>query len=309
MNKAYALGIDAGGTNTKFVLIECCDRFLPITYSCPTESVRRSSEDFSNALSDAALEFISKNNVTPNQVINIGISVPGRVDYKRGIVKYAYNLGLCDISLSDGFLRAFPSAHIAVMNDADAAAYAEYCHGSIAFAENACLLTLGTGLGAGFIINGKLFLGGRSRGVEFGHAVIDKSGSFKCTCGETGCAEALCGSIFFKKRTCELFGRELDAEEVFMLRAQNDENAIKIVNEYIENLTSAIVTVVNTMDPEKIAIGGGIAQALDVFLAEIQEKVDKHCFFEYAGLITQAKLGTFAGSIGAALWSYNSQHA
>lgn len=300
--KNYLLGIDVGGTNVKFALIDGCGGFEPITYSKATADVLNANEDFSSALSASALEFISESGVTENQIAHIGISVPGRVDYKRGRVMYAYNLGLHDVSLLDGLKNAFPNVRITVMNDADAAAYAEYRHGALKGAENACLLALGTGLGAGIIINGKLFTGGSGRGVEFGHAVIDKSGAYMCTCGETGCAEALCGSIFFKKRTRELLGKEMDAKEVFMLRARNDENAIKIVSEYIENLTCAIVTLVNTIDPEVIAIGGGIAQADGALFDTLQDAVDKSCFFECAGKITRAALGTFAGAVGAALW-------
>lgn len=299
----YALGIDIGGTNIKFALFSDSidDAF---TASMSFRDVCNRCSDFSNSLFYATADFISTTGISFERVFYVGICVPGRVDYKNGKIRYAYNLGLTDESFTDEVYRYFPGIHgVTTMNDADAATYAEFCLGALRGSLNACLITLGTGVGAGFIINGKLFTGGRGRGTEFGHAIMDRNTSMRCTCGQTGCIEALCSASYIERRALEISGEKLSAKDVFLLQQNNNEWARALVTEYIDNLAGAVVTLVNVFDPEIIALGGGVAQAGDIIIKPLKAAVDSRCFFEDAAEIRIAKLGSYSGAIGAGLYA------
>ncbi len=303
LTDGYALGIDIGGTNIKFALFsDSIDD--AVTASMDFQCVSNKSPKFSDSLFYAAAEFIKSIGISREEIFHVGICVPGRVDYKNGKIKYAYNLGLTDESFADEVYKYFPGIHgITAMNDADAAAYAEFCLGALSGSLNACLITLGTGVGAGFIINGKLFTGGRGRGTEFGHAIMDRHTSDRCTCGQTGCIETLCSASYIEKRAFEIAGEKLSAKDVFLLYENDSEWAKTLVTEYIDNLADAVVTLVNIFDPEVIALGGGVAQAGDIITKPLKAAVDSGCFFEDAADIRTAKLGSYSGAIGAGLYA------
>ena len=181
--------------------------------------------------------------------------------------------------------------------------------------KTAVLLTLGTGVGGGVILNGKMFSGGCGRGVELGHMQI-VSGGEKCTCGVRGCIEAYCSATALIRdavrvieanpacglsKACGGNTAKVDAKLVIDCAKAGDADAKAVFDAFVDHLAAACVSVVHLLDPEVIAIGGGVSHAGEFLFAPLREKCLEKCFFSSCGRIVPAELGNDAGMIGAAL--------
>jgi glucokinase len=284
------LGIDIGGTFVKMAL-----------YDSAFEIIAKSSEAFirdGNQQINSVKRIIKQaDNILEDRegvLESIGISVPGSVSVERGVVIDAYNLDFHNLPLRDLFEMHFPlKVHVA--NDADAAAVAEWKMGALKGCDYAMLATLGTGLGVGLILHGELFTGGRGNGSEGGHIFL-RAGGRKCSCGNEGCAESYCTAT----RLCT-DGHTTSAKEVFEREAGGDEEAGRLVDAYIDDLGSYLATMVNLLDLQRIAIGGGVCNAGDRLMIPLQKNVEKKCFFPTCPPIVRAHFGNDAGTLGAAL--------
>lgn len=203
-------------------------------------------------------------------------------------------------------------------NDADGAAFAELYHGAFVGCKNAVLLTLGTGLGGGIIVNGKIFRGGLNHGVELGHAYLIYGGK-PCSCGNSGCAEAYCSasalaslavnamhkypeSLVYPKSNGD--ADAIDAKFLVDCAKAADPIALNIWNKYLDYLSSFCASIFNILDPEVLAIGGGLCGAGDFLFEPLRQLTSQKCFYKTHGNIVPAVLGNNAGIIGAAmLWN------
>jgi len=270
-------------------------------YDAEFRVIAKSSETF---VADAAQQVLAvkriirqadnilENRDTPLRAI--GICVPGSVNVATGVVIDAHNLDFHNLPLKDLFEMHYP-VPVYIANDADAAAVAEWKLGALQGCAYAMLITLGTGLGGGLILDGKLYTGGRGNGSEPGHMLL-RAGDRACSCGNSGCAETYCAATRLSRD-----GNTGTAKEVFERAAEGDTTAQALLDAYIDDLGSYLATLVNLLDLQRIAIGGGVCHAGERLFAPLQKNVESKCFFPTCTPIVRAHFGNDAGTLGAAL--------
>lgn len=307
------LGFDVGGTKVAAGLVDEDKRIvarLSLAFPKGTDGA-----SFAAYLRRMADELCREAGISESDVPLIGIGLPGTLDASRRTVLHAHNLGFHNIPLADLLSEVFPHAGISLLNDADAATLAELKAGALQGCRSGLLLTLGTGLGGGIVSGGELFYGGQGRGVELGHMLLHKDGR-RCTCGQRGCAERYCSATALAlagrraaKRAPEslLAGRaaglpeKIDARLVTDCAKAGDPVALAVFDTYVDELAAFISSLVNLLDPEVIAIGGGLGQSGEFLCAPLRQRAAEKCFYKSCGRIVPAQLGNDAGLIGAAL--------
>ena len=289
------IGYDIGGTNIAAGILDDDKRLiakqsLPFPRGKGTEAVVETCKTlFSRLLDEARL--------SEEAISGVGVAVPGSVDPVNGVVIDAHNLDFHHTPLS-ALLQQALCKPITLINDADAAALAEHGVGSLNGTQTAVLITIGTGIGGGLIMNGKLFRGGRGNGTEPGHMVLHNGGR-SCTCGINGCAEAYCAATRLAKDG-KAYGLS-DAKAVIDAAKAGKTEACELFRTYIDDLGSYLASIVNLLDPERIAIGGGVCGAGDFLLTPLRVDTERKCFFETCPEIVIATAGNDAGIIGACL--------
>ena len=289
------IGYDIGGTNIAAGVLDetnrlLCKQSLPFPRGKGTDAVI----DVCTTLYHGLLQ---QSELHDSDVSGIGAAVPGSIDLKNGMVIHAHNLDFHHTPLCALFREALQKP-VALINDADAAALAEHGVGSLKGTNTSALITIGTGIGGGLIVNGKLFRGGRGNGTEPGHMVLQNGGR-PCTCGIHGCAEAYCAATRLAKDG-QVLGLK-DAKAVIDAAKAGNQDALELFRTFIDDLGSYLVSIVNLLDPERIAIGGGVCGAGSFLLEPLQANVDRKCFFETCPPIVIATAGNDAGIIGACL--------
>ena len=313
------VGFDIGGTNIAAGVVDdemriVARRSVPFPTGKPYAHAIGLMKDIVEAL---ALEL----NVESRQFQSIGIVVPGSIDPKCERVLHAYNLQFHDVPLKIAMQEEYPEVPVYLANDANGAALAELHAGAFRGCKTAVLLTLGTGIGGGLILNGKMFNGGLGHGVELGHMVLMHGGPL-CTCGVHGCIEAVCTSTWLIQQGrrsiidypnariyTEAGGdlKNVTAKLVIDCAKAGDAIARDIFERYVDQLGSAITSCINLLDPEIIALGGGVSHAGEFLFEPVRQNVRKKCFFEEIGAIVPAQLGNDAGIVGAAMLARNEE--
>lgn len=304
MNGKIRIGIDIGGTN-----IEAC---------AAGESVRDINEvlfahrkyprgadlgGLCSCLEELIRELAGNGGFCSDDVISCGIAMPGALDTARGRVIHAYNLGLHDAPVVEELGKATALENLQLLNDADAAAWGELKLGALAGVTSGCLITLGTGVGAGLIIDGRLYTGGRGRGTEPGHMTLDLEGR-ECTCGNRGCVETLCSATYLEREGRRAFSDDgMTAKRIADMAREGDVRAKEVFDRYTDNLSAMLASYIALLDPERIALGGGVSLAGDILFSAVREKTERRSFFKPICDIVSARLGDRAGAIGAALYS------
>lgn len=315
----YTIGIDLGGTNIKAGL---CDEALNILdkESCPTLATR-SGEEIVADMAELASRLILRNHLTIKDIEYIGIATPGIANSKTGVVEYANNLPFKNFPMAEIFKKYLPVEHIYLANDANAAALGEALVGAARGSKNSIMVTLGTGVGGGIILDGKIFAGGLNcAGGELGHTVI-VAGGRQCSCGRRGCWEAYCSASALtditkaKMRELKIKGipsllfdcadREgkVSARTAFNAKYRGDLHGEAIVEEYINNLAVGVTNLINTFQPEIICIGGGVSGEKEKLIEPLSIIVATEQYTRANNKKTQIKvatLGNDAGIVGAA---------
>lgn len=297
------IGIDIGGSHVAVGLINQTGRII-----CKSEisvSNQLNKKDFSQELINIIIEQIevvlekSKKNIT--EVSLIGIAVPGMVS-KKEIIK-AENLHIKNLPIVKE-INKFYNIPIKLRNDAKCAALAEKEYGSLKKAKDAIFLTLGTGIGGAVFLNGELLVPQKYEGFEIGHMTIEKNG-IQCNCGRKGCFEkyasmsALKGKIAKKLGKERVSGKELES----IIQKEEDVEINNIINEYIEDLSMGISSLINIFEPEVISIGGSFAYYEKKLLNKLIGRLEKEEIFNKNNMpkIVLAKLKNDAGIIGSVL--------
>ncbi len=315
----FTIGIDLGGTNIKAGL---CDASLNIIDkdSIPTLA-NRPGEEIVRDMAALAEKIIERNNLKISDIEYVGIATPGAVNTKNGCVEYANNLPFKNFHLADIFKKYLAVERVYLANDANAAALGESLTGAARGSKNSIMVTLGTGVGGGIILNGKIFSGGlNDSGAELGHMVI-RAGGRPCSCGRLGCWEAYCSASALtdmtkaKMRELKIKGvpsllfdsadREgkVSARTAFNAKVRGDKHAEELVNEYIFNLAVGITNLINTFQPEIICIGGGVSNEKSGLVEPISAIVSTEQYTRHNEKKTQIKIATLgnnAGIVGAA---------
>lgn len=312
----YYLGIDLGGTNVAAGVVN--DKFEIIAKaSVPTEA-EKGTDTIVRNIAAAAERAVKNAGLTMDDVDSIGIGSPGAIDPKNGVVDFAGNLGFDHTPLAKLVAAYIPGKKIAIENDANVAAYAEMMAGAAKGSTDSVTITLGTGVGGGMVVNGKIYSGFNSKGGEFGHIVIERDG-WECSCGRRGCWEAyasVSGLIRLTKQEMlsdpdskmwDLVGGNIDKVNgltSFDAMRAGDKTGIYVVERYLRSVATGLVDVINIIQPEILCIGGGISKEGDYILKPVKRMVESEMFAKRSDTFTEirmAKLGNDAGIIGAAL--------
>lgn len=306
------IGIDVGGTNVKIALVDDKGSIL-YSNSVPTRA-EMGYEYTVNNIKQAIRDLMSETKVT--NIEGIGFDFPGQIDYKNGIVRLAPNIpGWVNIPIAKIIEDEF-KIPTRIDNDVHCAALGELNFGAGKGCENFICMTVGTGIGSGIVINGKLVRGASNAAGELGHIKLQMHEGPLCGCGDHGCLEAFASgpSIVAIAEEYILGGKSTKFRElasggeitpfvVAEAAKQGDPVARRIFARIGEYIGFGLSSVVNLLNPEKIIIGGGVADAGDILLDPIKETIKKRAMVVAGSAveIVPAKLGNTAGVIGASL--------
>ena len=307
----YYIGIDVGGTNLKAGLVREDGQILAVER---TPLAFENPEQFARTLAQLGQSVLQQAGVPASEVVSAGIGIPGAV--AGGDILYTCNIPLRDVPLSRLF-RQYLDVPVLLENDANCAAVGEWLCGAGRGTQQFIVVTLGTGVGGGLILNGKLYSGSGMVG-EVGHMVIQHGGA-PCNCGRRGCWEAYAsatGLIRMTREAMEAHPESLlhtvaaqsgcvEGRTAFDAAVQRDETALALCRDYVSYLAAGVTNLINILQPEAVAIGGGVAAAPDgLLLTPLREIVERECYPRHTGQlprIVRAELGNDAGIIGAAL--------
>jgi len=294
------LGVDVGGTFTKIALIGPAGRVL----SRETISSRgfRRKPVFADRLEAALERLCERAGRRRSGLVAAGVGVPGPVDFGRGLVLSLTNIrGWTRFPLAR-FLRRRLGVPVYVENDANCMALAESRRGAARGYDYALCVTLGTGVGGGWIFDGKIFRGPFFLGGEVGHIPVSDRGP-ACSCGGSGCLERFVGNAALAGRARRIFRKKISLEEISARAQAGDRRALRFWQETGRLTGRALAGVVNTCCPEVIVVGGGVAQAGPVLLEAVARSVRRHAMrpIKRRIKVRRALLGNDAGMIGAAL--------
>ena len=309
--RKYYLGIDLGGTFIKGGIVDDAGNII-LQDSTPTEREKGGAAVAQN-IASLCKKLLKQANMTESDVVGIGMGSPGMIDSKTGEVVYSNNLAWEHFFLADE-VQKYISLPVKVANDANVAALGETKFGCGKNYNNTVMFTLGTGVGGGIIIDGKLFEGNRSAGAEIGHSVIVAGGE-QCSCGRRGCLEAYASATALIRDTKRAMLAHKDSKmwEIGDIDSvtgktafdykDSDIYAKEVVDNYIQKIGVGLTNAANVFRPEAIILGGGVCAQGDNLVKPLQEYLNKELYAGEKGpqvKILIATLGNSAGLLGAA---------
>ncbi len=313
----YRIGIDLGGTNIAVGLVNEFCRIV-VKKSTPTQA-NRPSDEITADMARLCLEVCAEAKTSITDIESIGIATPGIANLDNGCVEYSCNLPFrrYPIVKTLASMLDIPSDKVKIANDANAAAYGEAVAGAARGASDSIMVTLGTGVGGGIILGGKIFTGFNHAAGEIGHIVIETNGAL-CGCGRRGCWEAYSSATALIRMTkekiaeCEKEGRYTMMSETDRVTGRTacdamragDPAAKEVYDKYVYYLATGLANMINIFQPEIISLGGGVSnegQSLIDALLPIIRKEQYGTDFLVNTQIRIAELGNDAGMIGAAM--------
>ncbi len=309
--RKYYVGIDLGGTFIKGGIV---DDLGNVIYSDKVPTGAEGGQDVVAAnIAALANTLIEKSGLTKDDLVGIGIGVPGGIDSENGIVLFSNNLNWHNFNISKA-VSDLTGLKVKIANDANVATLGEVKFGAAKNRRHAIMLTLGTGVGGGIVANGQLIEGNRSLGAELGHTVIARGGE-QCTCGRRGCLEAYSSATALIRDTKRAMQAHPDSKmwEIGSLDAVTgktpfdykdcDVYAKEVVDNYIHALATGISNFGNIFRPEVVILGGGVCAQGDALIKPLQEIVNKETYAGESGpevKVVIASLENTAGTLGAA---------
>ena len=308
--KEYAFGIDLGGTTAKIGLFTTSGALLE-KWEVATDT-SNAGEHILETLAAAILGKMNEQGIQPEQVEGVGIGVPGPVLDSSIVPIVCANLGgWGERNVSAQLSGLLNGLKVLVGNDANVAALGEIWMGAAKGAKNAVMVTLGTGVGGGVVVNGKVIDGVHGAGGEIGHITVNRHETATCGCGKHGCLEqysSATGVVRCMKKLldenpdtpCVLRGTEFAAKDVFDAARNGDALAAREVDEMSDTLGMALANIASTVDPEAFLVGGGVARAGEVLFTPLAKHFQEYAFKSCREIpIKQASLGNDAGIYGA----------
>ena len=310
----YYVGIDVGGTGLKAGVVDEQGKILS-KVTCPT-LVERGAEPVVNDMAHLALKAIEEAGLQVSDIKAVGVGIPGIEDPRTGRVPFCTNLHWHDVPLTEWMQRVIDKP-IFIGNDATVAGLAESVSGVSAGVANSVFVTLGTGVGGGVVLGGKVYSGSNGVGSEIGHMLVVAGGEL-CTCGNRGGWERYASATALIRWGTESAKEhpegalaqavkgdvsKITAKDVIDLAKAGDPDCAAIFDKYIYYLCAGLVSIINLYDPEVIVLGGGVSAAGDFLLNAVRKKLPEMVFYKtmpYAR-IELATLGNDAGIIGAAM--------
>lgn len=311
----YYIGIDLGGTNIAVGIVD--ESFKIVKKGSTPTLVNRDPELIIADMGKLCLELLAETGIGLEEVVCAGIAAPGSVNPRTGIIEYANNLPFLRFPIADTLRKYLPMRKVFLENDANAAALGEAVGGAAKGKRLSVMITLGTGVGGGVIIDGKIYSGFNYAGAELGHTVIEYNGR-QCSCGRKGCFEAYASATALVNMTkeklaaCkdtlmwEMCGNDInkaDARIAFAAMKKGDRAGKEVVDMYISYLACGITNMINIFQPEVLLIGGGVCNEKDYLLKPLTEIVNADQYTRNQAVKTEIKiaaLGNDAGIVGAA---------
>lgn len=308
------LGVDLGGTGIKVGVVTAAGEILA-KGSTPTLRERPYQEIIAD-IATLCKNVVAQAKLSMDNVATIGVGVPGICDPHTGVIPFCTNLGWHEVPFV-AEMQKHIAKPVIVDNDATVAGLAESIAGVSAGTSSSVFLTLGTGVGGAIIINGKPYSGAHGVGSELGHMIIRMDGD-PCNCGNAGCFERYASATAIIRMAKEALKRHpqskmlarvrgdlsrINAKTVFDCAKDGDPAALEAFNQYVKGLATGIVSIIHALDPEIIALGGGVSLAGDFLLDAVRKEIPKMVMYKTMPFarIELAKLGSDAGIIGAAL--------
>lgn len=314
---SYYLGLDIGGSNLKLGLVSEADALIALKERKSGEL--STEEQLMEKINEMVIELLIEENISADSILAMGVGVPGYVDNDKGIILNTNNLSFYNYPFRDNF-KQLPDVPIFLGNDANFAALTESRLGAGRRFKNQVMLTLGTGVGGGIIIDGRLYTGFNNAASELGHHVLRLNG-VPCTCGRQGCFEVYASATALIRMTREAIHSNpasglaqlvkkqdgiISGKTAFLAEEQGDPTGGKVVSEYIRNLAEGCANIINILMPELIILGGGISQSGEDFLRRVAE-ISLDLAYLPAGYplpkFALAEMGSDSGVIGAALFA------
>ena len=307
-----AIGIDIGGTSIKYAAVDSTGKVFDkeVQEIISGESQEVTIKKLINNIKD----YINKYNLS-DKVSGIGLGIPGSIDTKEGVVTYSNNLNWKELHVVDLFKKEI-SLPVKITNDANAAALGEKVFGAGKKYKDVVMITLGTGVGSGIIIDGKIYEGLKGKGAEIGHSTLVVNG-LDCTCGRKGCFEMYASATALIRQTKEAMDLDkaslmweefkqqgkVSGRTAFNAAKKGDETAIKVVDNYVMYLSEGLLNICNIFRPECIVLSGGIANQGDYLLDKVKAYCKKYDYGYPNSPVTEikvAEIGYDSGIIGAA---------
>ncbi len=314
----YYIGVDLGGTN---IAVGIVNENLEILKKGSVPTIpNRDGELIVKDMANLASRLLSELSIPLSEVAYAGIATPGTANRDTGVVEYANNLPFVNFPISEIFKKYLPVPRVLIENDANAAALAEALAGVAKGTRYSVMITLGTGIGGGIILDNKVYSGFNFAGAELGHTVIEHNGR-PCSCGRRGCFEAYGSATGLSNLTREKIqycktlgiptlmlaesdnGNHVTARTAFSAMKKGDGPAKEVVDQYISYLAAGITNMINIFQPEVLSIGGGVCNEKEHLLTPLMKIVDREQYTRNGKKKTKvliAKLGNDAGIIGAA---------
>lgn len=305
------IGIDLGGTNIAAGVVSEDGNIL--SHAQRRTLPERPYQEVIRDMAETAKDAVKKAGLTLSDVSSVGVGVPGFFDKQSGVVVFCTNLGWHDVPLRAEMMR-----HLGLPlygdNDATVAGFAEAVCGVSRDVPNSVFLTLGTGLGGGIVLGGKIWSGAHGVGGELGHIMYQHDG-IMCTCGQRGCWERYASATALVRIGKEALKKypnssmkhtpdaRFNAKTVIDAARKGDKAAVEAFDEYTTHLATGIITIISFIDPDLIVLGGGVSRAGDFLIEPVRRKVNEGKFFKTlpTGEVVLATLGNDAGIIGAAM--------
>ena len=292
----YGFGIDLGGTTVKIAYFDETGAMLD-KWEIPTVTTDGGKQILPD-IASSIRQYMDNHQISDASILGLGIGVPGPVDSK-GVVNKCVNLGWGVFNIAEELskLTGFP---VKAGNDANVAALGEYWKGGGQGCENMIFATLGTGVGGGIVIEGRLLHGTHGSGAEIGHMVLNKHETAVCGCGKRGCVEQYCSATGIV-RLAGLHGMEnVTCKDIFDAGKAGDKVALEVLDEYYAYLGEFLGTLCSVIDPEIVVLGGGVSKAGDVLLKGVEPYFHKYVFHAASNVqFALASLGNDAGAYGA----------
>lgn len=301
----YAIGIDIGGTKIAIGIVD--SEGLIVTQTTLATDLSISPDEMITRVATATKQLLTEYAIPNSSIAGVGVGAPGPLNTKKGIIVEPPNLrSWWNFSILESLQRHidFP---IFFENDATAAALAEKWVGAARDLDHFIFMTISTGIGAGIFAHGKLLTGATGNAGDIGHLVIDPSAGH-CNCGQDGCFEYIASGTAIARQASQILRRQTTSKEVFELAANGHLEMKQLVDQVFHYISIGCVTLINTFDPEKVIIGGGVSQVGPALFDKIQTYVGKYALNPTGRStpIIPAQLQQNAGLIGAAALVHNS---
>jgi len=316
----FTIGIDLGGTNIVAGLVD--EQYRILTSASVKTNLPREAEAIIDDMVALCHQVVADQGITMDDVAYVGVGCPGTCNVETGEVEYANNLGFAHLQLGT-IMKEKLNKPVYIENDANAAALGEAKAGATKGAAKSVCITLGTGVGSGIVLDGKIYGGSNFAGGEIGHTVIMVDGE-PCTCGRRGCWETYSSATALIRQTKAAMEKDPDSlmwklvngditkvegRTSFDAAQQGDATAQAVVDRYAEYLACGLVNVINVFQPDIVCVGGGVCRQGENLLGPVRKMIQRDRYSKYCQKQTElcvAQLGNDAGIVGAACLGENS---